>query len=88
MRTRRITRGGAPLVWLGATWTMPVAHVCLPPPCTQVWLPLLPRAGGQGFELVWAEGWTLAQYKGAVWDEAARGVRFAGERQGGAAAVS
>jgi hypothetical protein len=27
--------------------------------CTQVWLPLLPRIGAPGFELVFAEGWSL-----------------------------
>lgn len=43
----------------------------------QVWLPLLPRVGATGFELVWAENWSLRQYKGAVWDAAAQQVRFA-----------
>ncbi|PSC71307.1 glycosyl hydrolase family 43 [Micractinium conductrix] len=86
IHTHTFSDGQHLLLWMGDRWNAQgpggVGNA------TYVWLPLLPRAGGQGFELVWAEGWTLAQYKGAVWDEAARGVRFAGERQGGAAAVS
>lgn len=51
----------------------------VPPPPLQVWLPLLPRLGAPGFELVWAENWSLRMYKGAVWDASAQRVRFAGD---------
>lgn len=44
-----------------------------------VWLPLLPKLGGksEGFELVYEEEWSLAQFKGAAWDAAAQQIMFA-----------
>ena len=42
-----------------------------------VWLPLIPHVGGGGFQLVWAEAWRLAAFKGAQWDPEAQRVLFA-----------
>lgn len=45
------------LLWMGDRWqphgTGSVGGA------SYVWLPLLPHAQGPGFELVWAEGWSL-----------------------------
>lgn len=53
--------------------SLPLAPSCL---LLQVWLPLLPRVGAPGFELVWAQNWSLRAFKGAWWDANAQQVRF------------
>ncbi|KAL4447267.1 hypothetical protein ABPG77_007300 [Micractinium sp. CCAP 211/92] len=65
------------LLWMGDRW-----HARGPGSvgnASYVWLPLLPHTQGSGFELVWAEGWSLRQFKGATWDPSEQRVLFATE---------
>ena len=54
----------------------------------QVWLPLLPRIGAPGFQLVWAEKWSVQLFKGAWWDANAQQVHFMPAATRGAAGDS
>lgn len=69
--------GAEVLVWMGDRWNEQGRGSV--GGASYVWLPLLPRVGAPGFELVYAENWSLRQYKGAVWDVAAQAVRFAAD---------
>ncbi|KAL4443631.1 hypothetical protein ABPG75_011368 [Micractinium tetrahymenae] len=70
------------LLWMGDRW-QPHGPGSVGG-ASYVWLPLLPHAQGPGFELVWAERWSLRQYKGAVWDPTAGRVLFASGPEAGA----
>ncbi|KAI7840698.1 hypothetical protein COHA_005620 [Chlorella ohadii] len=70
----RFADGTPLLLWMGDRWNSQgpggVGNA------SYVWLPLLPRIGVPGFELVWAEGWSVQAFKGATWDASAQQVRF------------
>ncbi|KAI3423861.1 hypothetical protein D9Q98_009695 [Chlorella vulgaris] len=78
--------GSELLMWMGDRW-QPDGPDSIGA-ASYVWLPLLPRIGAPGFELVFSEGWSLRQYKGAVWDVSAQAVRFAAADAADAVAVS
>ena len=74
----RFEDGEPLLLWMGDRWNSAAPGGVAS--AGYVWLPLLPHTNvgvTGGFELVWTEGWSLRQYKGARWDPVTRAVRFA-----------
>ena len=75
----RFPDGSKLLLWMGDRWN--AGGPGSVGAATYVFLPLLPRLGAPGFQLVDAPGgaWSLATYKGAAFDPGQQRVVFAAE---------